>query len=220
MLKIPLLLTAYLLVRLLDRTYRYREVAPVATLLPPGHPRRYVLAIWHQNLFSGILAQSGRRHTVIVSRSRDGDPVSFLCERLGHHVVRGSSKKGGRDKGGKEAKDDMIEVLRDGTPGAVTVDGPRGPAVEVKPGIIEMARCSGVPIVPYATLPERYWSFRSWDRFRLPKPFSRINVHYGAPIIVPPDATFESFPQYQQAITDALNAIERDHGREGASATR
>lgn len=81
-------------------------------------------------------------------------------------------------------------------------------------GAIEMARCSGVPIVPYATLPARYWRFRSWDAFRLPKPFSRIDVHYGAPITVPPDATFEDFPRYQQQITAALHEIEREHGRE------
>ena len=43
------------------------------------------------------------------------------------------------DKGGKEAKDEMIEMLRTGLPGALTVDGPRGPAHVVKPGIIEMA---------------------------------------------------------------------------------
>jgi lysophospholipid acyltransferase (LPLAT)-like uncharacterized protein len=201
--KTLLLLLGYALVRALAATYRFRTIG-----LPPARGRGgsdgYILAIWHQNLFAGILAQQGRPHTVMVSRSRDGDPVAFLCTRLGHHVVRGSSRKGARDKGGKRAKDDMIDVLRAGLPGAVTVDGPNGPVHEVKPGIIEMARLSGVPIIPYTPLPQRYWSFPSWDAFRLPKPFTRIDLHYGTPMRIPPSTAFEDFAAHQQAITSAL----------------
>jgi lysophospholipid acyltransferase (LPLAT)-like uncharacterized protein len=198
---------AYLLVRALAFTYRFRsERPPLARSI--GAQSGYLLAIWHQNLFAGILAQRSR-HCVIVSRSRDGDPVSYLCRKLGHEVVRGSSrKKDGRDKGGKLAKDEMIERLCAGLPGAVTVDGPSGPAFVVKPGIIEMARLAGIPIVPYLTLPRRYWSFPSWDAFRLPKPFTRIEVCYGAPIQVPRDAEFADFPRYQAAIADALAVLE------------
>ena len=198
---------AYLLVRALAFTYRFRSRQPP---IARGNAANsgYVLAIWHQNLFAGILAQR-RRHCVIVSRSRDGDPVSYLCRKLGHEVLRGSSrKKDGRDKGGKLAKDEMIECLRAGLPGAVTVDGPSGPAFEVKPGIIEMARLAAIPIVPYLCLPRRYWSLPSWDAFRLPKPFTRIDVVYGAPIHVPMDAEFSDFPRYQAAIADALAVLE------------
>lgn len=201
------MLLAYGLVRLLAYTYRFRVVGAG----PAGGAQGHVLAIWHQNLFAGILAQTGRRHTVIISRSRDGDPVAYLCEKLGHHVVRGSSKKGVVDKGGKLAKDEMIEVLKAGVPGAVTVDGPSGPAHQVKPGIVEMARLAGIPIVPYLAIPARYWSLRSWDAFRLPKPFTRIDLCYGAPQRIAADTGFDEFPRHQQAIADALQALERDH---------
>lgn len=206
--KTILFFAAYLLVRALASTYRFRSAQP-----PLGNAKAvsggYVLAIWHQNLFAGILAQRAR-HCVIVSRSRDGDPVSFLCRKLGHEVLRGSSrKKDGRDKGGKLAKDQMIECLQRGLPAAVTVDGPSGPAFEVKPGIVEMARLAGIPVVPYLSLPRRYWSFPSWDAFRLPKPFTRIDIVYGIPIHVPADAQFSDFAGYQAAIGDALTALER-----------
>lgn len=198
-----LLLFGYALIRLLAFTYRFRVVgAPPSR--GPGGEVGYILAIWHQNLFAGILAQSGLRHTVMVSRSGDGDPVAFLCSRLGHHVVRGSSKKGERDKGGKLAKDEMIEVLKTGMPGAVTVDGPSGPAHEVKPGIIEMARLACVPIIPYLPIPARYWTFGSWDAFRLPKPFTRIDIHYGQPLAIGRETPFGEFASHQRAITDAL----------------
>lgn len=201
-----MLRVAYGLVRLLASSYRFRP----AGLVPGGDlpVQGYLLGIWHQNLFSGILAQDGVPHCVMISRSGDGAAVAYLCERLGHRVLRGSSRRGDRDKGGKQAKDEMIEVLKTGLPGAITVDGPRGPAHEVKPGIIEMARLSRMPIVPYLTLPARYWTFRSWDAFRLPKPFTRVAVCYGAPIHIPVDTAFSEFAHYQQQLADALQSLE------------
>lgn len=212
MMKSFLLVAGYAAIRLLALSYRFRVVGTQPC--GGGAHGGYVLAIWHQNLFAGILAQNGRRHTVMISRSRDGDAVAYLCGRLGHHVVRGSSKKGSRDKGGKLAKDEMIEVLRSGMPGAVTVDGPSGPIHEVKPGIVEMARLAGVPIVPYLAIPQHYWRFNSWDAFRLPKPFTRIDIYYGDPIAVCPKTCYADFPQQQVTIAAALQAVEQAHDRE------
>lgn len=209
-----MLYLAYGLIRLLHRTYRFEfhgtEHLEQARRLGRGS---YVFAIWHRNLFAGILAQTGTPHTVIVSRSRDGEPVAFLCTRLGHVAVRGSSKKRGVDKGGREAKDEMIERLAAGSPGAVTVDGPSGPVHEVKPGIVEMARRAGVAIVPYVPIPARCWIFDSWDRFRLPKPFSKIDVYYGAPYPIAPSTTFEEFARHQAEIGRQLLALEDAHWR-------
>ena len=204
----------YGFVRLIHRTYRFKFVGlqniALAKKLGQGS---YLLAIWHQNLLGGILAQTGTRHVVIISRSKSGDGVSMLCEKLGHRVIRGSSKRDGVDKGGKLAKDEIIQVLKGGTPGAITVDGPTGPAHVIKPGIIEMARLAGVPIVPYLPIAQRYWSFNSWDRFRFPKPFTRIVIHYGTPVSVSADATFEDFPVYQRLITEQLHALESQYGK-------
>src|SRR5689334_14190123 len=107
---------AYGLIRLLHGSYRYKfhGTAHVDQARKLGRGS-YVFAIWHRNLFAGILAQTGTPHTVIVSRSRDGEPVAFLCTHLGHTAVRGSSKKRGVDKGGREAKDEMIERLAAGS---------------------------------------------------------------------------------------------------------
>jgi lysophospholipid acyltransferase (LPLAT)-like uncharacterized protein len=142
------------------------------------------LAIWHQNLLGGILAQTGKHYIVIVSRSADAEPVAYACSRFGHLVVRGSSRKGQVDKGGQAAKAEMIEELKRGVPGAVTVDGPKGPAFKVKQGIIQMAKESDSYIVPYTVKAQHYKQFQSWDRFQLPLPFSKILVHYGGPIDV------------------------------------
>lgn len=157
--------------------------------------KNYLLAIWHQNLLPGILAQDQRPYVVIVSKSKDAAPVAYVCERLGHQAVRGSSRKKGVDKGGQAAKAEMVEVLKGGTPGAVTVDGPRGPAKKVKRGIIEMAQESGSVIIPYTVKAARYYEFKSWDRFQFPLPFSRILVHYGVPLMVSSDQDLEEVTQ-------------------------
>jgi len=207
-----LMFLAYGLVRLFHLTYRYEfRSAPDLDRARALGRGSYLFAIWHRNLFAGILAQTGTRHTVIVSRSHDGDPVAFLCTRLGHVAVRGSSKKGGVDKGGQQAKDEMIDWLKSGLPGAITVDGPSGPAHEVKPGIVEMARRAQVPIVPYLAVPSRCWTFNSWDRFRLPKPFATIYVYYGAPYVIAPEAAFADFAGHQAHIAQQLMALEAAH---------
>jgi len=190
---------------LLLRSYRFRHGdAPLAGRTDGA----YILAIWHQNLFAGILAQTGHPHVVMVSRSRHADPLSYVCRRLGHTVVRGSSRRGQRDKGGQEARDQMVEVLQRGVPGAITVDGPVGPAHEVKRGIIDMARHTGLPIVPYAVVAHRYWSFRTWDRFRLPKPFSKIDIRYGAPLWVAADATPAQISDLQSLLATRITALD------------
>lgn len=206
-------------VRLIGRTYRFRHAGQPG-VGPPSVAGNYILAIWHQNLFAGILAQTGRQHVVMVSRSRDGDPVTGLCEGLGHVVARGSSKSGDRDKGGRAARDDMIRVLQSGVPGALTVDGPRGPAFQVKPGIIDMARATGASIVPYLPLPRRYWSMKSWDAFRLPKPFTRVDVYYGAPIAVPADTSASDVAGFQDRVASALMDLERTHTQRSEPGSR
>lgn len=197
----------YGVVRLFHLTYRFRYINLGNLEKAKGLSKsgNYLLGIWHQNLFSGILAQTGLHYVVIVSKSKDAEPVSFTCRNLGHKVVRGSSRKGNVDKGGKAAKDEMIEVLKNGIPGSVTVDGPKGPAKEVKPGIIDMAKKSGAPLVAYSSIAESYWEFNSWDKFRLPKPFSRIVISYGEPLEVPEDCSKEDFEKLAQQHRDYIN---------------
>ncbi len=63
-------------------------------------------------------------------------------------------------------------------------DGPRGPREVLKPGVIVLARLSGAPIVPIAVGASREWRLRSWDEFRIPRPFARCVVRFGEPIRV------------------------------------
>lgn len=187
----------------LSYSYRYSGIQHIEKLKDQNQ-NAYILGIWHQNLLPGILNQTLNRYACIVSRSKDADPVVYTLKKMNHFVRRGSSKKDHRDKGGKQAKEQLIDILKLGIPAAVTIDGPKGPAHEVKPGIIDMAKKSGTPIVPYTVIANNYWSFNSWDKFRLPKPFSRIIVHYGDPIFVPSDAEGNDFESLMQDLKQKL----------------
>lgn len=197
-------------VRLLGKTCRYEihgeDKLPDA---PNAHNGGFIMAFWHQNLLPTILAESGRRSfCTMISRSRDGDIISYVVERFGHLPARGSTAKKGRDKGGKEAHDELIERVQSGYPGAVTVDGPTGPKYKVKAGVVSIAEHAGVPVVPYLAIADKYWELPSWDRLRIPKPFSRVRVYYGEPVNIPQGAPRAEYARRRRAIKESLDAQE------------
>ncbi|MBT3583817.1 MAG: lysophospholipid acyltransferase family protein [Halobacteriovoraceae bacterium] len=192
-------------VRLLNASYRYRFMSDLAEVRKTNPNNSYLLAVWHQNLLAGICAQIGTPHIVIVSPSKDGELVAITCQLFGNKCARGSSSRGG-----KKAMEEMVEIIKsDKLPGAITIDGPKGPAKEPKRGIISIAQKTGAPIVPYMLLPKNYWSFeKSWDQFRLPKPFSKIVVRYGQPIFVGKDLPAEEYSTIGDQIKNQLAELE------------
>lgn len=196
----------YYLFTLVNWTYRYRYTGMenIKKAQQMSQHGNYIFALWHQHLLQGNFAQRNVPHVVLVSRSKDGDLIAWTCGKLGFIPCRGSSMRAGVYKGGKEAKDEMISKMIEGYPGALTVDGPKGPAKEPKLGVVDMAKKTGHPIVPYIPVAESYWEFNSWDKFRLPKPFSRIIVYYGEPIQVPEDMEYDQFHQIKDQLRDSL----------------
>ncbi|HAR99109.1 MAG TPA: hypothetical protein DCS11_09525 [Syntrophus sp. (in: bacteria)] len=164
--------------------------------------QKVVIAIPHQRMFGVIgYAQRFGRFSLgaIISQSRDGDMIAQIVSRLGFHPVRGSSSRGG-----KAALDALIAYL-DGHPAAVhAVDGPRGPKGEVKAGIIRIAQRSGALIFPVYISANRTWILKSWDRFLIPKPFSRIMIRWGDPLHVPEHLTETAFEAMRQTLEARL----------------
>lgn len=191
----------YYVIRLLNLTYRYTYLNVENLEFAKRHNVNgtYAYAAWHQNIMAGIMSTIGSSFVVIVSLSKDGDLVATTLEKLGNRLARGSSSRGG-----KKAMTEMIELMRLGFPAALSVDGPRGPAREVKSGIVEIARVTNSCIVPYIVYSKCFWSFNSWDKFRFPIPFTRIVIKYGNPIIVPEDVSREKFEQIKIEIKSAL----------------
>ena len=154
-------------------------------LVEAGQP--YVLTVWHGRLlFIGHLHRGGG-HRLMISLSKDGAYGSALARHWGQVPVRGSSSR----RGGP-ALAEMIACGQAGRALAFTPDGPRGPRGVLKPGPILTAQRTGLPILPVSAGATRGWTFNSWDRMLVPKPFSRVRVCYGEPYRVDPDEDVET----------------------------
>jgi len=158
-------------------------------------------ALWHAYQLMGLHTGRSRPVNIMVSRSRDGEILSQIAQRLGYKTIRGSSHRGGN-----AALKAFVEKISAGESGAITVDGPRGPAHQVKPGILMVASKSGVPILPWGFAVKPAYRFKSWDRFCLPLPFSRIVVSTGEPFYVPPDLNEKQVKDYAQQLKTRIDA--------------
>ena len=169
------------LLRLLARTWRFRlsGEAPVAGLVAQRRP--YILALWHSGILPLLFSHRDRGIVLLISRHRDGGHLADLAADLGYSAVRGST-----NRGGEVGLLGLIGSLEAGNVVALTPDGPRGPAEHVQPGIVSAARHAAVPIVPIAARASAEWRLPTWDRMRIPKPFARVQVVFGAPILVGP----------------------------------
>ena len=145
----------------------------------------------------------------MVSRSADGDLLVPSLRVSGVKAVRGSSRLAGRDKGGSQALAQLIDHVRGGAPAYFAVDGPRGPRGQVGSGIAKLARATGAAVILAIPVPRRRWIItRAWDRFQIPKPFTRIDVYFTAPMLCGPNEDAEAF---RARVQESLRALERQH---------
>ena len=151
----------------------------VEFLSPPTFPS--IVAFWHGRMFllPFALQNYAEKVAILISRHRDGELVAELVERLGFKTVRGST---GRGKGGSAAFLKMVELLEKGYAVAITPDGPRGPREKVKPGVVKLSKLTGIPIYPLTFGCTKEFHLKSWDRFAIPKPFSKCRVILGEPL--------------------------------------
>ncbi len=116
---------------------------------------------------------------VLISPSVDGEIPAWIATRLGAYVIRGSSTR----TGARALRDYYQLLVQDGVSPVITPDGPTGPRFIFKPGALMLAQLSGRPLLPMAYAASRAWFF-GWDKFVLPRPFSRIAIAIGEPVYV------------------------------------
>ena len=137
---------------------------------------------WHQHHIFGIwymlqLRRHGLRVGFLISPSRDGEVPAKIAESWGLWAIRGSSHR----TGARALKELYELITKEDISPVNTSDGPTGPIHKFKPGAIMLAQMSGAPILPLSWAADRYWQLSSWDRFIIPKPFSRIVIAVGEP---------------------------------------
>lgn len=143
--------------------------------LSNGEP--VIVCLFHQQFF--FIVRFFRKYLrfkpcIMISRSRDGEIGALVAHYSGCKVARGSSSKGG-----KEAMGEMISHLESKEGFCINlVDGPQGPAGTVKPGSVRIAQKTAAHIIPVLFIPDNVWLLNSWDKFMIPKPFSRVTIKF------------------------------------------
>lgn len=163
-----------------------------------------IAVFWHSRILLISYLYKGWNASILTSRSRDGEYIARLVEKQGHEPIRGSTGKG---KGGLRAGALLIKRLKEGRPAVVIPDGPQGPRFVVHPGVITLAKKTGLPIGPITYSAKRVKVFNSWDRFMLPMPFTTCRVLYGNPIRVPPDADKAAEEKYRRELENEMRRI-------------
>jgi lysophospholipid acyltransferase (LPLAT)-like uncharacterized protein len=168
------------LIGLLARTWRVVEenAEPFRALTDEGRP--YLLCAWHGELLAGLWANRHRGFSAMVSEHSDGEIITQVMAGWGFRAVRGSTSRGAMG-----ALRGMLREITEGRGFALTPDGPRGPAGVAQMGVLLASSRARTPIAPMRIYAERAWRMKSWDRFMIPKPFSRIRVVYGEPWVAP-----------------------------------
>lgn len=164
---------------------------------PNNFPCVYVF--WHRDLMLLTLQRIDSNGVVLVSASTDGELIAGPLLRLGYKVVRGSSSREG-----SKALQAMLRLAPNHSL-AITPDGPKGPAGTIHPGLFQLAYLGRIPVIPIAVDVDRQWIFRSWDRFRFPKPWARVQVRYGTPIPVTDKAEFAAVESQIRALLHPIS---------------
>jgi lysophospholipid acyltransferase (LPLAT)-like uncharacterized protein len=186
------------LVRLVNSTVRFvAEDRETFDSLRARGP--VVYSFWHNQLLSASYYFRGLGIVVLVSQHFDGACIAGVISRFGFRTARGSSTRGGI-----RALKEMTRWVDKGGEVAVTADGPRGPVYEAKPGPIFVARKNAAPILCFQIEPRDYWTLGSWDRLRIPKPFTTALVKIGEPLWIPEEESSELSLARLQAEMDRL----------------
>lgn len=170
----------------------------------------FILACWHEHLIMASMAQKGLPFRPLASRSLSGRVMGFVLDRFGFKCIYGSQSRNGKNKGGAESRQILKQAVVEGYPSAFTVDGSTGPRRVVKPGVVWLAKETQAMIVPVAAVAESFWELKTWDRLKIPKPFSKIHVVYGDFIIIPSSLSEEEFSQKQEEVKVAINICEKE----------
>ena len=193
------------LLRVLGRTLRY-QIEDRAQIVGQPVRENFIGALWHNRLliFPLVLRRffPNRQGAALISASRDGDLLTDAIHRFGFDVVRGSSSRLGAS-----AVLQLTNELATERDVVITPDGPRGPAYELGPGIVFLGQTTGARVLPMNLEYSSCWRVKSWDRFIIPKPFSKIRVIIGQPQQMRSTSTSEEFESERVRLQNAMMSL-------------
>lgn len=175
---------------------------PLGKNFDPNQPNfqgRYIYIFWHENLLMPAYQYGKPNISVLISNHSDGEMIAQACKHLGFSLVRGSSTRGGI-----EAIRNMVKLSKDGHI-AITPDGPKGPRGVIQQGVIYLAAKSGLPIIPMGFAYSSVKRAKSWDKFAIPNPFSKIVLVTTPEIYIPSDIDKDNLEEHLTRVQNELD---------------
>ncbi len=197
------------------RTLDFRGAYYDASIDPArGCQTRRIYIFWHEYILFPLYIRGHCNLAMLLSRHRDADILARVAQHLGFQCVRGSTFRG--------ASSAVRGMLRRGREMhlAATPDGPRGPRRQLAQGPIYLASKLGMPIVPLGFGYDRPWRAGSWDRFAVPRLYSRARGVAGPAIHIPPDLDRDALESYRLGVERLLNRLTSEAEAWAAAGTR
>ena len=185
--------------------------------IDPASPQcvgQKIYLFWHEYILFPICLRGHCNLAMLLSRHRDADILSRVAYHLGFEFVRGSTRRGG------------VAALRQLLARSrymhltITPDGPRGPRRQLAPGAVFLASRLGLPLVLMGFGFHRPWRVNSWDRFAVPRPFSRARAITSPQIYIPPDLDRQGIEYFRQKVELVLNRLTDEAEAWAAAGTR
>ena len=170
----------------------------IYSLQTPRPKEKVIYTFWHRNMIPLMYLHRGENIVILASSSKDGELIAGPAKLFGYKSARGSSSRKGSSATRKLIKFAKVNSL------GITPDGPKGPSEKIKNGVTFLSYFTKLPIIPVAVDIDKEKVFKSWDRFRLPHFFSKINITYGDPININTKEEIEGKREFLQNTLDEL----------------
>jgi lysophospholipid acyltransferase (LPLAT)-like uncharacterized protein len=190
-------------IRLLISTLSFRQRALGVNVIPNvGRiDGRYIYVFWHENILVPCYAYRHLNIQVLISEHADGEMIAQVCKHVGYGTIRGS-----KTRGGMKALRQLIRASSDWHI-AIMPDGPRGPRRHVELGLIYLASKAGLPLILCGVGHDRPWRLNTWDRFCIPRPFTKAVILASAPVAIPEDADKADLEAWRLKVETILNEL-------------
>lgn len=196
------------LIRVMGWTLRY-EIKGLGQMRGRYADQPVIFALWHNRIFAMPYIKpklsEKREVCVLTSASKDGAILETAVRSFGLTSVRGSSSRRGA-----AALVALRRKLSSGATVTITPDGPKGPRYKVQPGVVKLAQTSGAPIVVLSVTFSRCWRLKSWDRFCVPKPFSKVMVKLEDGIEISKELSNDGFEEERMKLELLMNESVKD----------
>lgn len=171
-----------------------------------------IFVFWHEYIALAVPQWARCPVTMLVSQHRDAEWLTQAAQRMGFNIVRGSTTRGGSSAIRQLKRNAQFSSF------GITPDGPTGPRREMAMGPIFLASLLKMPIVVTGFGYDRPWRLNTWDRFAIPRPFSRARIVMSSKIHIPPRLKRDQMEQYRmqiQVLINDMTAMAEDWAQRG-----